>query len=187
MRNGTHEKGVLGLAINDALEDVVLLDASRHQEELRGEFPFLSWTKSPLLALLLLGQAPVRCQYLHQVGKLDFEAKLNVNVQASVGVVIDVPENISTVGWLLEIGTQMGSMFPCVQSERGEEVLVVAESTRELRETCFEDFSRLRLVIVNVGLEGRAGHGAVRGVRLQESAKDPRFVGVARGNRANFP
>ena len=101
---------------------------------------------------------------------MDFEAKLDVNIQASVGVVRYVPENISTVSWLLEIGTQMGSMFPCVQSERGEEVLVVAESAREFRETVFEDFSRSRLVIVNVGLEGRAGHGAVHGIRLQESA-----------------
>ena len=61
-------------------------------------------------------------------------------------------------------------MFPCMQSERGEEVLVIAESAREFRETVFKDFSRSRLVIVNVGLEGRAGHGADHGIRLQETA-----------------
>ena len=170
VRNGTHKKRVSGLAIDDALKDVVFLDPYRHQEELRGEFPFLSRTKSPLLALFFLGQAPVCCQDLQQVGEVDFEAKFDVNIQASVGVVIYVPENVSAVGWLFEIGTQVGSMFPCMQSERGEEVLVVAEGARELRETVFKDFSWSWLVIVNIGLEGRAGHRAVHGIRLQEFA-----------------
>ena len=80
VRYGTHEKRVPGLAVNDALKDVVLFNPNRHQEKLRGEFPSLSWTKSPLQALLLLGQAPVCCQYFHQVGKLDLEAELDVNV-----------------------------------------------------------------------------------------------------------
>ena len=187
MRYGTHEKRVPGLAVNDALKDVVLLDANRHQEELRGEFPFLSWTKSPLQALLLLGQAPVCCQNLHQVGKLDLEAELYVDVQASMGIVIYVPEDVSTVSWLLEIGTQMGPMIPCVQSERGEEVLVIAESTLELREAILKDFSWFRLVVVNVGLEGRQGHRAIRGIRLQKFPQDPRLVGVTCGNRAKLP
>ena len=181
------KRGVLGLAVNNALKDVVFFDTNRHQEELTGEFPFLSWTKSPLQALLLLGQAPVCCQYLHQVGKLDLEAKLDIDIQASMGIVIYVPENVSTVSWLLEIGTQMGPMIPCVQSERGEEVLVVAESTREVRETVLEDFSWLRLVIVNVSLEGRPGHRAIRCIWLQEFLQDPRLVGVACGDRAKLP
>ena len=187
MRYGTHEKRVPGLAVNDALKDVVLLDTNRHQEELRGEFPFLSWTKSPLQALLLLGQAPVCCQNLHQVGKLDLEAELYADVQASMGIVIYVPEDVSTVSWLHEIGTQMGPMISCVQSERGEEVLVIAESTLELREASLKDFSWFRLVVVNVGLEGRQGHRAIRGIRLQKFPQDPRLVGVTCGNRAKLP
>ena len=187
VRNGVHEKRMSGLAVDDALKDMVFPEPNRHKEKLRGECTILSRTKSLLLALLLLGQAPVRCQELHQVGKVDLEAKLDVNVQAPVGAVIYVPEDVSTVSWLLEVGTQMGSMFPGVQGERGEEVLVVAEGARKFRETVLEDFSRSRLVIMDVGLEGRAGHGAVHGFRLQESAQDPRLVGVARGNRAKLP
>ena len=182
MRYGTHEKRVPGLAVNDALKDVILLDSNRHQEELRGKFPFLSWTKSPLQALLFLGQAPVCCQNLHQVGKLDLEAELDVNVQTSMGIVIYVPEDVSTVSWLLEIGTQMGPMISCVQGERGEEVLVIAEGAPELREAFFEDFSWFRLVVVNVGLEGRQRHRAIRCIRLQKFPQNPRLVGVACGN-----
>ena len=176
-----------GLAIDDALKDVVFLDANRHKEKLRREFPLLSRTKSPLLALLLLGQAPVPCHDLQQVVEVDFKAKLDVNVQASVGVVIYVPEDISTVCRLLEIGAQVGSMFPSMQSERGEEVLVVAKGALEVREPLLENFSRSRHVVVNIGLKGRARHWAVHGLRLQESSKNPGLVGVARGDRADFP
>ena len=59
VRNGTHEKRVLWLAINDALEDVVLLEANCDEEKLRRKLSLLRRTKSPLLALLFLGQAPV--------------------------------------------------------------------------------------------------------------------------------
>ena len=96
-------------------------------------------------------------------------------------------KDVSTVSWLLEIGTQMGPMISCVQSERGEEVLVIAESTLELREAILKDFSWFRLVVVNVGLEGRQGHRAIRGIRLQKFPQDPRLVGVTCGNRAKLP
>ena len=182
MRYGTHEERVPGLAVNNALEDVVLLDPNRHQEELRGEFPFLSWTKSPLQALLFLGQAPVRRQNVHQVGKLDLEAELDVDVQTSIGVVIYVPEDVSTVCRLLEIGAQVGPVISCVKGERGEEVLVIAEGALEVREACLEDFTWFRLVVVNVGLEGRPGHRAIRRIWLQKFPQHPRLVGVASGN-----
>ena len=186
MRNGTHEKRMFGLAVNDALKDVVFLDAYRHKEKLRREFTLLSRTKSPLLALLFLGQAPIPCHDLQQVVKVDLKAKFDVNVQASVGVVVYVPEDISTVSRLPEIDAQVGSMFPSMQSERGEEGLVVAEGALEVREPLLEYFSRSRHVVVDIGLEGRARHWAVHGLRLQESSKNPGLVRVARSDRADF-
>ena len=39
VRYGTHEQGVFGLPVDDALEDVVFFDSNRHEEKLRREFP----------------------------------------------------------------------------------------------------------------------------------------------------
>ena len=90
MRYGAHEKRMLGLTINDALEDVVLLEPYCHKEELRRELTFLSRTKSPLLALFFLGQAAIPCHDLQQIVKVDLEAKFDIDVEASMGVVINV-------------------------------------------------------------------------------------------------
>ena len=98
--------------------------------------------------------------------KVHLKAKLDINVQATVGIVIDIPENISTVSWLLEISAQVGSVVPSMQCERGEEIFVIAEGALEVREPGLEYFSWSRHVVVNVGLESRAGHGAVHGLRL---------------------
>ena len=116
---------MLGLAIDDALANVVSFDANRHEEKLRGEFTYLSWTESPLLAELMLGRAPVTRHYLLQVVKGDFEAEFDVNAQATMSVMVDIPENISAMSWLLEVGAQMRTMFTSMQGERGEEILVV--------------------------------------------------------------
>ena len=99
-----------------------------------------------------------------------------------MGVVIYVPEDVSAMSGLLEIGTQMGSMLSRVQGERGKEVLVVAECALELRETFFEDCAWFRLVVMNVGLEGRQRHRAIRCFRLKELPQHPGLVGVACGN-----
>ena len=99
-----------------------------------------------------------------------------------MGIVIYVPEDVSSVSWLLEIGTQMGPMISCVLGERGKEVLVIAECALELRETFFEYCSWLRLVVMNVGLEGRQRHRAIRCLRLKKLPQNPWLVGVACGN-----
>ena len=98
-----------------------------------------------------------------------------------MGIVIYVPEDVSSVSGLLEIGTQMGSMISCVLGERGKEVLVVAECALELWETFFEDCAWLRLVVMNVGLEGRRRHRAIRCFRLKKLPQNAGLVGVACG------
>ena len=113
---------------------MVLLNANCHEEKLRRKLSLLRRTKSPLLALLFLGQAPIPCHDFQQIVKVDFKAKFDVNVEAPVGVVIYVPEDVGTVGWLLEVGAQVSSMITSMQSERGEDGLIVAENALEVRE-----------------------------------------------------
>ena len=99
---------------------------------------------------------------------------------------VDIPENISAMSWLLEVGAQVRSMFASMQSERSEEVLVVAEGALEVREQIFEDFPRAWHVVVHVGLEGRLGHGPVLGSWFQVSSQNPWLVRVARSYGAHF-
>ena len=185
-RYGAHEHRMARLAIDNALKDVIPLDANGHEQELRRQLANLSWTESPLLTQLLLGRAPVVRQNPHETIKGDLEAKFDVKVQATVVVVIDVPENIGAVSWMLKVGAQMCSMIPSMQSERSKEGLVVAEGALKAREAVFEDVFRARHVVVNIGLEGRLGHGSVHGTRLKVPPQDPLFVGVARRNGAHL-
>ena len=142
MRYGAHELRMARLAIDNALKDVIPLDANGHEQELRRQLANLSWTESPLLTQLLLGRAPVVRQNPHEIIKGDLEAKFDVKVQATVVVVIDVPENIGAVSWMLKVGAQMCSMIPSMQSERRKEGLVVAEGALKAREAVFEDVFR---------------------------------------------
>ena len=103
-----------------------------------------------------------------------------------MAVVVYVPENVSSMGRVLEIRAQVRTMVSRMQSERSEEGLIVAEGALKVREEVPEDFPWALLVAVDVSLEGGLGHGSLHSPRFQIAPQDPLFVRTTGCNGAHL-
>ena len=89
------------LAVDDALEDVVLFDPDRHHHKFIRQLARGEIVSYPL-GRRRLGCAPVCRKQLQHVRPRFDEAALDIEVQPSILEVVDVPEDIRSVSRLLE-------------------------------------------------------------------------------------
>ena len=179
---GRHEQRVLGLAIDDALENVVSSLANAHEQVLRRwlEGRRRRQTEAPACILLLL--LPIRSHVRPQLFKTDSEAELDVHVEAALVVVLDVAEYISSMGRLCKALNEVQSNGPSVVTYHVFQITVVEELSAKAQKLGFAHLPRPRVVIVNVGLKEVPRHLPLHSRWLQVPSQCPGFLSVPGGH-----
>ena len=182
MVDGCQHEGVTRLTVDDALEDVVALDADGHDHVFFGQ--------------CRLGCGQVRCcaelgpdpiLWPCQRGERDAQRDLDVKIKSPMNVVIYVAEDVSLVRRLAQVLDEMGATCSCMKMKGVEQHLIVAEGALKIRQKFPAHGRRAFVVVMHVSLKQRLGHGLVRqGVRLQVASEYPSLVGMAGRYRPNL-
>ena len=155
MLYGLAKPGMVGFAVDDAMEDVVSFD---HNHEFVRQLARRCRIVSCPVGRGGMSCAPVRCHLLqHLLPRYD-KSTFNVEIQAPVLKMVDVPEDVGSVSRLLEFIKQGCAEISRKILQGFSQHLVVTEMSSEFGEHSLGYARWLWLLVVDVRLKEQVGY-----------------------------